>query len=72
MVTTLFLMFKNRPSQSYGPYSSASIYVKSGSPDPADFATTRHLIHWRVLELRSMVGATVGISRLSQRDMPID
>jgi hypothetical protein len=33
---------------------------------------TRHLIHWQVLALRSTVGATVGISRLSQRNMPID
>jgi hypothetical protein len=38
---TLFL-FKNRPFQSYGLYSSASVEVKTGSPDPADFAKTRH------------------------------
>jgi hypothetical protein len=36
---TLF-PFKDRPSQSYSP----SIDVKTGSPDPADFATTRILI----------------------------
>jgi hypothetical protein len=43
MVTKLF-PFKNHPFQSYGPYSSASIDVKTGSPDPADFATTWLLI----------------------------
>jgi hypothetical protein len=32
------------PFQSYGPYSSASIDVKTGSPDPADFAKTRRLL----------------------------
>jgi hypothetical protein len=37
-----------------------------------DFAMTWHLIHWRVLALHSMVGATVGISRPSQHDMPTD
>jgi hypothetical protein len=36
--------FYNRPFQSYDPYSSASIDVKTGSPDPADFAKTRHLL----------------------------
>jgi hypothetical protein len=34
-----FFPFKNRPFQSYGPQSSASIDVKSGLSDPADFAT---------------------------------
>jgi hypothetical protein len=63
---------KNRQFQSYGPFSSASIDVKTGYPDPADFATTRLLIHWRVLAIRAMVGATVGILKPSQRDMPID
>jgi hypothetical protein len=29
---------------------------QSGSPDPADFATTRPLIHWRVLAIRAMFG----------------
>jgi hypothetical protein len=29
-------------------------------------------INWRVLEIRAMVGATIGISGLSQRDMPMD
>jgi hypothetical protein len=38
--------FKNRPFKSYGPESSAPIDVKTGSSDPADFAATRHLIHW--------------------------
>jgi hypothetical protein len=33
---------------------------------------TWHLIHWRVLALGGTVGATVGISRQSQRDVPID
>jgi hypothetical protein len=37
---------KNRPSQIYSPYSNASINVKTGSQDPADFAMTRPLIHW--------------------------
>jgi hypothetical protein len=40
-------------------HSSAFIYVKTGSPDPTDFAMTRHLIHWRVLALSAMVGARV-------------
>jgi hypothetical protein len=35
---------------------SASIDVKTGSPDPADFATTRPLIHWRLLAIRAMFG----------------
>jgi hypothetical protein len=51
-----FFPFKNRLSQSYDPYSSASINVKTGSPDPADFATTRPLIHWQVLAIRAMFG----------------
>jgi hypothetical protein len=46
--------------------------VKTGSSDSADFAMTRHQIHWRVLAIRAMLGATVGISRLSQSDMPTD
>jgi hypothetical protein len=29
-------------------YSSASIDVKTGSPDQADFATTQLLIHWHI------------------------
>jgi hypothetical protein len=33
---------------------------------------TRHLIYWRVLALSAMVGATIGILRPSQRDMPTD
>jgi hypothetical protein len=45
-----------RPSQSYGPYSSASIDVKTGAPNPADFASTRPLIYWRVLAIRAMFG----------------
>jgi hypothetical protein len=61
----LFFLFKNRPSQCNGPYNSPSMYVKTGPPDPADFATTRHLIHWRFLALRAMVWAIVGISRTS-------
>jgi hypothetical protein len=40
-----FFPFKNRLSQSYSPYSSASID-----------AMTRPLIHWRVLAIRAMVG----------------
>jgi hypothetical protein len=39
-----FFLFKNRPFQSYGSYSSASIDVKTGFPDPADFAKTRRLL----------------------------
>jgi hypothetical protein len=35
------------------PYRSASIDVKTGSPE---FATTRPLIHWRVLAIRAMFG----------------
>jgi hypothetical protein len=47
---------ENRPSQSYGLDSSASINVKTGFPDPVDFVTTRLLIYWRVLAIRAMVG----------------
>jgi hypothetical protein len=43
------------------------IYVKSGPPDPADFATTWHLIHWRFLALCAMVWATVVILRPAQK-----
>jgi hypothetical protein len=67
-----FFPQQNRPFQSYSLYSSTSIYVKTSSPDPADFAMTWHLIHWRVLALRAMVGATFGISQPSQHDMPTD
>jgi hypothetical protein len=35
--------------------------------DPADFATTWHLIHWRFLALRATVWVTVGISRQAQK-----
>jgi hypothetical protein len=49
MVVNPFFQFKNVPSQSYGKYSSASIDVKNGSPDPADFAMTRLLIHHGIL-----------------------
>jgi hypothetical protein len=56
MVTNPFFPFKNRPSQNFGPYSSASINVKTGSSDLADFATTRPLIHWRVLAICTMFG----------------
>jgi hypothetical protein len=45
MVANPFFPFKNRPFQIYGPYSIASIDVKIGSPDPADFAMTWPLIH---------------------------
>jgi hypothetical protein len=43
------------PFQSCGPYSSASIEVKTGSPDPADFAKTQHLLPllWHI-ELRRL------------------
>jgi hypothetical protein len=51
-----FFPFKNRLSKSYGPYRSGSVDVKTGSPDPADFATTRPLIRWRVLAIRAMFG----------------
>jgi hypothetical protein len=44
MVANPFFLFKNRPSQSYDPYSRASIDVKTGSSDSADFAMTRLLI----------------------------
>jgi hypothetical protein len=41
---------------SFSPYSSTSINVKTGSLDPADFATTRPLIHWRVFAICKMFG----------------
>jgi hypothetical protein len=47
---------KNCQSQSFCPYSSTSIDVKTGSPDPADFSTTWLLIYWRVLAICTMVG----------------
>jgi hypothetical protein len=46
-----FFLFKNRPFQIYGLYSvhsSASIGVKTFSPDPADFAMTQLLFHWHI------------------------
>jgi hypothetical protein len=43
------------------------IDVKIGSSDPADFASTRHLIHWRFLALHAMVWATIGILRPAQK-----
>jgi hypothetical protein len=46
--------------------SSAPIDVKTGSLDLADFATIRHLTHWRFLALCATVWATVGISRTAQ------
>jgi hypothetical protein len=70
MVANPFFCFW--PSQSYGPYSSASINVKPGSPDPTDFDMTWLIIHWRVLAIRTMVGVTVGILRPSICDMPMD
>jgi hypothetical protein len=39
---------QNRQSQSYGLPSRASIDVKTGSPDPKDFAVTLPLIHWHI------------------------
>jgi hypothetical protein len=41
----------------------------TGSTDQADFAMTRFQIYWRVLEIRAMFGATIGISRPSQSDI---
>jgi hypothetical protein len=49
-----------------------SIYGKTRFPAPADFALTRHLIHWQVLALGAMVGANGGISQPSQRIRPTD
>jgi hypothetical protein len=49
MVTFPFFPFKNHPSQSYSPYSRASIEVKTGFPDSANFAMTRPLIHWHIV-----------------------
>jgi hypothetical protein len=46
------------------------IYVKTGSLDLADFATTRHLIHWWFLAVHTTVWATVGISRPAQKKNP--
>jgi hypothetical protein len=52
-----FFPLKKTPNASiHGPYSSASIDVKTGSPDPADFGTTRPLIHCQVLAIRAMFG----------------
>jgi hypothetical protein len=38
-------LFKHRPSQSYSPYSIASIDVKTGSPELEDIATILLLIN---------------------------
>jgi hypothetical protein len=43
--------------------------VKTDSPDPADFATTRNN-NLPTVTLRPMVGPTVGISRCAIRNMP--
>jgi hypothetical protein len=45
-------------------------FALTGSSDLLDFAITRLQIYWRVLAIRTMFGATVGISRPSQRYMP--
>jgi hypothetical protein len=52
--------FKNRPSESYGQYSRASIDVNMGFPDPAEFAMTRLLFHWHIAQgcLRYANGCT--------------
>jgi hypothetical protein len=54
MVAHPFLLFKNWPFQSYGLYSSISIDLKSGSPDPADFAKPRCLLPrlWHIAQRR--------------------
>jgi hypothetical protein len=51
-----FFLVKNSPFQSYSLESNTSIDVKTGSPDPADFATTRLLNHWPIGCLRHANG----------------
>jgi hypothetical protein len=67
--------FKNRPPQTYSPYSSSSVDVKTGSSGPVDFATTRPLIHWRVLAIRAMFGQPLayraGTGRIKIRQDPL-
>jgi hypothetical protein len=72
-----FFPFKNRPSQRYGPYSSASNDVKTGSPDPANFATTRPPIHCQVLAICAMFerplayrSVTAGSGRIICQNLP--
>jgi hypothetical protein len=43
------------------------MYGKTGSPDLADFAMTRHLIHWQVLALSTMVGVTAITAQYANR-----
>jgi hypothetical protein len=62
---------KNRPWQGLGPYSSASIDLKTGSPDPVDFAMDRPLIHWRVLEIRAMFGRPLAYRAVTAGSDPI-
>jgi hypothetical protein len=45
------LRFANPPFLNYGPQSSASIDIKSGFKDPADFAITRSLIDCELSKL---------------------
>jgi uncharacterized membrane protein YfcA len=57
------------------PHTAAAVdaaVAATTSPIGSPLAMTRHLIHWRVLALCTIVGVTVGILQLSQRDMPTD
>jgi hypothetical protein len=46
MVAHPFFLFKNWAFQSYGPYSTGSVFIniKTGSLDPVDFTKTRRLL----------------------------
>jgi hypothetical protein len=48
MVTNPFFLLKVAHPKATVTYSRASIDVKTGSPDPANFAMTRLLIHWHI------------------------
>jgi hypothetical protein len=67
--------------KTYGPYSRASVDVKAGTPDPADFAMTRllicqlwHFAQWfgRPLAYRAVTSAICQRSAQGAfRDMPV-
>jgi hypothetical protein len=47
-------------------------HAVTGSSDPVDFAITWLLIYCRLWQFAQTLGATVGISRPSQCDTPLD
>jgi hypothetical protein len=85
MVLTPFFPFRNSPSQRYSPYSSASIYVKSSSPDLEYFdllgsangrttiaqtANTRHLVFVRTATSLLSVFAALAVNSSALPNLP--